>query len=65
MPDKDSNDVVESTNEWPKTSDEKRKVFLVGNTFGPKEIECSVANGLLFFEGDICLGLSIKLSFFH
>ena len=42
--------------EWFRSSDEVRTGYIAGATFGPKEVEYSVVDGLGIFEGDICLG---------
>jgi len=42
--------------EWFRSSDDVRKGYLRGATFGPKEVTYSVVDSLGIFEGDICLG---------
>jgi hypothetical protein len=42
--------------EWFRSSDETDRGFVVGATFGPKEVVYSVVGGIRMFEGDISLG---------
>ncbi len=42
--------------EWFRSSDETGRTYVRGATFGPKEVEYSVVNGVRIFEGDIVLG---------
>lgn len=43
--------------EWFRSSDQTRKGFIRGATFGEKEAEFSILDGLMVFEGDIVLGV--------
>lgn len=53
---------LEKKREWFRSSEEIRKGYLKGATFGFKEIEYSVVDGLGVFEGDICLGTAANLA---
>lgn len=47
---------LEEKREWFRSSDEVKKGYIRGSTFGIKEVEYSVVDELAIFEGDICLG---------
>jgi astacin len=47
--------------EWFRSSDEVRKTYIRGSTFGPKEVEFSVIDNLAIFEGDIVIGQADEL----
>lgn len=47
---------LEEKREWFRSSDDVRKGYVKGATFGLKEVTYSAVDGLAIFEGDICLG---------
>ena len=47
---------LEEKREWFQSSDDVRKGYVRGATFGFKEVTYSAVDGLAIFEGDICLG---------
>jgi Astacin (Peptidase family M12A)/Repeat of unknown function (DUF5648) len=47
---------LEEKREWFQSSDDVRKGYVRGATFGFKEVAYSAVDGLAIFEGDICIG---------
>lgn len=45
-----------SKGEWFRSSDQTRRGYIRGATFGEREVEYAIVDGLLMFEGDIVLG---------
>lgn len=53
---------LEEKREWFQSSDEVRRGYVSGATFGLKEVEFSIVDGFAVFEGDIHLGKADEIA---